>query len=52
MKNINENKENINFYNIKGDTKANTISDVYSPRENHSKNQLISVKKENIIFIM
>ena len=49
MKNIDENKENINFYNIKGDTKANTISDVYSPRENHSKKQLISVKNENII---
>ena len=46
--NNDENKENNNFYN-KGETNANTMSEIYSPRENNSKKNMISFPKENII---
>ena len=51
-KNIGENKENNNYYNNIGETNANTMSEIYSPRENiiiNSKNKLISINenKEN-----
>ena len=51
-KNNGENKENNNYYNIIGETNANTMSEIYSPRENviiNSKNKFISLNeiKEN-----
>ena len=46
--NNDENKENNNFYN-KGETNANTMSEIYSPRENNSKKNMVSFPKENII---
>ena len=47
--NNDENKENINFYNIKGETNANTMSEIYSPRDNNTKKNMISFRKENVI---
>ena len=50
IKYIEENKENNNFYNIIGDTNANTISEINSTRENNSLNKKTNIKDKKYSY--